>query len=196
MKSLFLVISCGLALAATAQRHISINQQITDDGKTMTISIAGISEQKPINYKRTFDVAGMSPAEKDALKARVYDSLGLPLPVAPNAALEPHAPARLVNAAMAPIEPLAPLAPMPPTLLMSTSPYQHTYAIGGTHPYTKEVKYNPGTGMLTLKYRFIKKGKEVAAEKTIDAAGNSQEQRDQIIRSYEKEIGLVPPEII
>ena len=91
--------------------------------------------------------------------------------------------------AMAPAEPVAPV-------ISSRSQYAETYTIGGDHPYTKEIKYNPQSGILYMKYRFVKNGEEITVEKSVDAKDKSREEREQIIKAYEKEIGVAKPEII
>ncbi|MFT3935025.1 MAG: hypothetical protein QM726_15470 [Chitinophagaceae bacterium] len=195
MKPVIFALALLVCFSANAQqKNVSINHTINDDGNELSIKVKGTVDGKPINYNRTFDVTGMSKEQKDALKERVYDSLGLPSPVAPKAPIAPRAPLTL----MAPPEPPAMNAPVPPVppVVSSKSDYSEFYAIGGDHPYTKEVKYNPKTGLLYLRYRFTKNGEEVTQEKSIDTKGKSKEERDAIIKKYEQEIGVAQPEII
>jgi len=195
MKSLFLVVAGFLSLSAFAQKkNVSITHSINDDGKTLSITIKGTADGKPIDYSRTFDVSNMNKEERNALKERVYDSLGLPSPVAPVAPLAPHAPmAPRTSITLA--APATPAEPGPP-VVSSRSQYSESYAIGGDHPYTKEIKYNPATGLLHMKYHFIKNGEEVTMEKSVDAKDKSREERNEMIKKYEREIGVAQPEII
>ena len=45
-----------------------------------------------------------------------------------------------------------------------------------------------------MKYRFTKKGEDVTYERTVDAKDKSKEERNEIIKKYEKEIGLLKTE--
>jgi len=196
MKSLLVIIAGFLSLTVIAQKkNVSINHTINDDGKTLSIKIKGTINDKPVDYSRTFDVSGMTKEQRDAIKRNVYDSLGLADPVAPRAPLKPHTPLA-PQVLIEPVAPLEPIAPATAPIVSSKTQYTETYAIGGDHPYTKEIKYNPKTGLLYMKYRFIKNGEETTEEKSVDAKDKSKEERDQIIKKYEKEIGLLPPEIV
>jgi len=191
MKSVLVIIAGFLTISVAAQqKNVSISHSINDDGNTLSVKIKGTVDGKPVDYNRTFDVTGMSKAQKDALKERVYDSLGLPSPVAPVPPIAPTAPRVVIMAAPAP--PAEPVAPV----ISSRSQYAETYTIGGDHPYTKEIKYNPQSGILYMKYRFVKNGEEITVEKSVDAKDKSREEREQIIKAYEKEIGVAKPEII
>jgi len=188
MKPILIVLASFVSFSAIAQKKISLNQDINDNGKNLSIKIKGTINEKPIDYNRTFDVTGMTKEQKDELKRRIYDSLGLPVPVVPRAPLEPHNTITL----SAPAEPSAPAVPV----ISSKSQYAESYTVGGDHPFTKEITYNPKTGILFMKYWFIKNGEEVTVEKSVDAKGKSKEEKDQIIKKYEKEIGILQPEII
>ena len=196
MKSLLVIIAGFLSLTVIAQKkNVSINHTINDDGKTLSIKIKGTINDKPVDYSRTFDVSGMTKEQRNAIKRNVYDSLGLADPVAPRAPLKPHTPLA-PQVLIEPVAPLEPIAPATAPIVSSKTQYTETYAIGGDHPYTKEIKYNPKTGLLYMKYRFIKNGEETTEEKSVDAKDKSKEERDQIIKKYEKEIGMLPPEIV
>lgn len=188
MKPILIVLASFVSFSLIAQKKISLNQDIDDNGKSLSIKIKGTAGEKPIDYNKTFDVTGMTKEQKDELKRRVYDSLGLPVPVAPRAPLEPQTSITL----SAPAEPSAPAVPV----ISSRSQYAETYTVGGDHPFTKEIAFNPKTGILFMKYRFIKNGEEITVEKSVDAKGKSKDEKDQIIKKYEKEIGLLQPEII
>ena len=195
MKSITLIIAGFLSLSVSAQqKNISINHSINDNGKTLSIKIKGTVDSKPVDYNRTFDVSGMTKEQRDAITRNVYDSLGLPDPTAPRAPLAPLGPLspRATLELSAPAEPNSPAPPV----VSSKSQYAESYAIGGDHPYTKEIRYNPKTGILYMKYRFVKDGEETISEKSIDAKDKSREERELIIKKYEREIGVAQPEII
>ncbi|QJW91470.1 hypothetical protein HNV11_19840 [Spirosoma taeanense] len=67
----------GFAALAQKSTHSSLNTSINEDGKTMSIRAEGQRNGRVINYDRTFDVTRLSNAERDALKKRVLDSLGI-----------------------------------------------------------------------------------------------------------------------
>ena len=192
---LFLAVTL-VSLNALAQKNISITHSINDDGNRLSIIIKGTANGKPIDYNRVFNVSNMNTAERNALKERVYDSLGLSAPTPPHPPIAPRQPIT-TRESVTVTEPVAtgpPLAPNAP-VISATSGYSELYSIGGDHPYTKEIRYNPATGMLTMKYRFMKNKEEVTIEKTIDAKDKSKEERDEIIRKYEREIGIVKREV-
>ncbi len=79
MKLLLTSLFLGLSLSAMAQqsRTSNLRTSIDDDDKTMTIEVQGTVNGHPVSYNRRFWVAGLGEAEKEALKNRVFDSLGL-----------------------------------------------------------------------------------------------------------------------
>ena len=87
-----LLLTSFTALAQISE-HANLNTEINDDGKTYSIRIDGDRNGKAIHYNRTFSVAGMSTEQKESLKNRVLDSLGLgetpPPPAPPISAITP-----------------------------------------------------------------------------------------------------------
>ena len=87
MLFLVLLLTSFTTLAQTSVQS-NLNTSINDNGKTFLIQIDGDRSGKAIHYKRTFDVGGMSQEQKEAMKNRVLDSLGLgeapPQPAQPN----------------------------------------------------------------------------------------------------------------
>ena len=95
MKLLLTSLFLALSLSAMAQqsRTSNLRTSIDDDDKTMTIEVEGTVNGKPVSYNRRFRVTGMGEAEKEALKNRVFDSLGLgEAPRSPMIAAPPPAP--------------------------------------------------------------------------------------------------------
>lgn len=69
---------CAMSRSAQGQpSHRSLSTSISDDNKAYAIRIDGVIDGKPVHYQREFDVMGMSQSEKDAIKARIFESLGL-----------------------------------------------------------------------------------------------------------------------
>lgn len=93
MKPLFLALLLGISFAATAQTstYSSTHSNINDTDKTLSIQINGQRNGREFAYNRTFDVRGMNKTQKEAIKNRVLDSLGLgenlPAPHRPEATL-------------------------------------------------------------------------------------------------------------
>jgi hypothetical protein len=56
--------------------------------------------------------------------------------------------------------------------------------------FTKHVRYNPDSGEMFLKYRFMKNNEEYIYEKTVDASDKSERERQHIIDKFENEIEL------
>jgi len=80
MKILYtlLLSACSMAVMAQTKTNRSrTSQRISDDGKTMHFSISGDVNGNAIDYDKSFDVTILSQAEKDALKQRIADSLGI-----------------------------------------------------------------------------------------------------------------------
>ena len=79
MKPLLTSLLLCLCFSTMAQqsRTSRTRTSIDDDDKTMSIEVEGTVNGKEITYNRRFKVAGMSGAEKEALKSRVFDSLGI-----------------------------------------------------------------------------------------------------------------------
>lgn len=80
MKTNFLTICLlAMSIAAMAQQSRTSNTRmsINDDDKTMSIQVNGSVNGREINYNRRFRVVGMTKQQKDALKNRVLDSLGI-----------------------------------------------------------------------------------------------------------------------
>lgn len=89
MKTLIALICLGVGTSAIAQQsetsaYRQLSRSINDDGKTLVIQLSGerVDGQK-IYYDRTFNVTDLSAEQRDALKNRVLDSLGVNMPDPP-----------------------------------------------------------------------------------------------------------------
>lgn len=69
-------------LSAIAQNQRS-SISISDDDKTMSIRVEGVFKGRDIDYDQAFNVTGMTGREKEALKRRILDSLGVGEPPSP-----------------------------------------------------------------------------------------------------------------
>lgn len=105
MKTLLAFLSAAISTAALAQSepqptYRTLSTSINDDKQGhLSIVINGRrSDGQPVLYNRTFDVAGLSKPQKEALTNRVLDSLGIhgptppkpPKPPKPAAVVEPE----------------------------------------------------------------------------------------------------------
>ncbi|UHG92169.1 hypothetical protein [Spirosoma oryzicola] len=77
MKAILTFLLLGAGFGALAQSSSTLSTTINDDEKTLSIQIEGDRNGRTINYDRKFDVRKLNAAEKDALKNRVLDSLGV-----------------------------------------------------------------------------------------------------------------------
>lgn len=89
MKTLVTLIYLGIGASAMAQQpetsaYRQLSKSINDDGKTLSIQLSGerLNGQK-IQYDRKFNVADLSAEQRNALKSRVLDSLGVNMPDPP-----------------------------------------------------------------------------------------------------------------
>ncbi|MGI4022776.1 MAG: hypothetical protein ACRYFA_14830 [Janthinobacterium lividum] len=92
MKKLTILLLAAFSLSASAQTKTTTStantkQTVKDDGKTLHLTINSSKNGKEIKYDRTFLVAGMSAAQRNALVKKIADSLGVSQPPAPPA---PH----------------------------------------------------------------------------------------------------------
>lgn len=113
MKTFLTSLVLGLSVSALAQesRTAHTSTSINDDGQMMSIQVEGSVNGKDISYNRRFDVRGMTGADKEALKGRIYDSLGVGEPPKPPVPPVPPKP---------PVPASPPVPPTPPT--PSTAP--------------------------------------------------------------------------
>lgn len=190
MKTTLIFVFTLVSTLAIAQQKVSVNRQINDDGKTLSIRIDGSVNGRSINYDRRFDVASLSKTERESLRNHILDSLSI--------------------ATSVPIPPATLFAPKPPRAFRPDQGVRQaesitkadrsmgsvstengrTVAVSGEQPFIKVVSYNAETGQLLLRYRYIKNGEDVDYERTINARGKSEQERHRIVERVEKELGL------
>lgn len=194
MKKIFLAFAIFTSSAVVAQKNSSTEQRINDDGKKLSITIKGTVDGKKIDYSEAYDITGLSEKQKDALVHRVYDSLGVAYPIPPKPPVAPAPPAPPV-APKPPAEPVAlelkaPVAPGDEPVVIARSEFDESMAVGGNRPFTREINYNPQSGLLYMKYKFLKNNEEVTYEKSVDAKNSTKEERTEMVKKYQVEIGL------
>lgn len=193
MKKLLTILLAGVSTLAIAQKRNHLSRSIDDDGKTLSIRVTGTIDGKEIDYNKSFNVEELSKEERMALRDKVLDSIeagnmNLPEPPKPRSAPTPE----------------------PGMGMMKVSPEPVIYSSNDADPdeltqhnssgvlnesvdkkgFTKHVRYNPDSGEMFLKYRFIKNNEEYIYEKTVDASDKSESERQRIVEKFENEIEL------
>lgn len=67
--------SSGSSKSTTA--HQNLHSDIDDDGHTLHVRIKGTSNDKKVDYDRTFNIEGMTSQEKSKFIKNITDSLGV-----------------------------------------------------------------------------------------------------------------------
>lgn len=205
MKPLLTTI-CLLAIsAATFAQRSSVSKNIIVDDLIMTIKVDVEETGRSLHYHRSFKVEGMSQEERQALENHILDSLGINTPVKHKKYKEePVAMAQGsgVSTWSKPDEVTLESPTTGATMYSqgqraattvtgsAQSPSNQATLVGGSKPYTKEVNDDPETGRLFMRYRYTKDGEEYIYERTVNAQGKSDKEKQRIIRETEKEIGL------
>ncbi len=117
MKIFYTLLLSAYSLAVVAQTKTNrsrTTQTISDDGKTMHFSISGDVNGNAIDYDKSFDVTNLNQAEKDALKQRIADSLGI-------AISKTRFKAATAAKASVQVPPLPAMPPIPATPALPTS---------------------------------------------------------------------------
>ncbi|MPR34845.1 hypothetical protein [Salmonirosea aquatica] len=166
LNTLFLLL---MGLASVAQRS-SYHQEIDDDGKRLTIRIDRQANGKTYYYSNTYDVRGMSEADKDALVSRVL-------------AAEKAEGGKAYTAA-APLESPA-AAPQPPVAVVvaSTEPVA---------PFKKTIEEDTVAHRIKVIYEYMRNGEEHSFEITIDKEGRTEKEIQKRIEEAEESIGFTP----
>ncbi len=179
MKAFLLIIVISVGISAIAQNSLSVKQSISNNGKTLSIKVNGNFKGKPVDYDNTFNISDLSKTEREALRDKILDSLGINdinVQTSSNNQVSWQT-MELKNGDGKPV-------------ITSNSKDEQSYIVAGTHPYTKEIKYNSDSGLLFMRYRFTKNGAENIFENLITVKNKTAEEREGNIKSYEKEIGL------
>ncbi|GAA4410373.1 hypothetical protein GCM10023187_34860 [Nibrella viscosa] len=205
MKTLLTLLLLSAGLTAVAQRS-SLHQEINDNGKTLRIRVD--AEQKgraEIHYQRTFDVKGMSKEEKEALVSRVIDSLGIvearhDVVIIKKQRENREPDANLATAA----KPASKEAGYAETKSVTSVKHTRTTTtvndgtvassssgIGSTNnPFTKTIEEDPVSGRLKMHYEYTKDGEQFIFERTVNAQGKTEKEKQRLIEETEKSLGL------
>ena len=179
MKKYFIILLTTINSIAFGQSR-SVSKSIEDDGKSVSIHISGTIDGQTIKYDHTFDLSFLDKSERLALKEKVIDSLDLSFPPAPEPPIPPlfsdEDPEEEVSTAD--IENI------------ETEKTEHTEMIcDKKRPFSKQIKYN-SEGQMYMHYQFVKNGEDFEYERTLNANGKSESERQRIIEETEQEIGF------
>ena len=194
MKKILTILLAGVSTLAIAQKKSNLSRSIDDDGKTLSIQVTGTIDGREISFDKSFDVADMSKEERMALRDKILDSIGsgnMQVSKPPKPRIKP------CPAIPSPPESLAPLEPLDYSAAEVNSDPDYevqspasTSADSDEKGFTKHVKFNPESGEMFLRYRFMKNNEEYIYEKTVDAYEKTESQRQRIIHDFENEIEL------
>lgn len=209
MKKILTILLAGVSTLAIAQKRAYLSRSIDDDGKRLSIKVSGTLDGKEVDINKTFDVEGMSKEDRETLRDKVLSSIAqgnLELPAPKGVCKE--------SVAIVPPKPPVPQAtPAPePSASESSAAEPETMAFSSNEmnakiissgkgfineraskypkDFSRHVRYNSETGEMFIKYRFTKDGDEYIYEKTVNAAEKSEKDRQRIVESFEKEMGL------
>ncbi|GAA4461752.1 hypothetical protein GCM10023189_37590 [Nibrella saemangeumensis] len=211
MKTLLTLLLMSAGLAAVAQRS-SLHQEINDDGKSLRIRVD--AEQKgraEVHYQRTFDVKGMSKEEKEALVSRVIDSLGIMETRHDVVIIKKHRENRDTDSGSRTAAKASSKdkedkdsdcdetksVTKVKTARSTTTVNDGTVAssssgVGGitNKPFTKTIEEDPGSGRLKMHYEYTKDGEQFIFERTVNAQGKTEKEKQRLIEETEKSLGL------
>lgn len=194
MKKFLTILLAGVSTLAIAQKRVNLSRSIDDDGKTLSIKASGTVDGKSVDYSRSFNVEDMNKEEREELREKVLESIAagnFNLPEPPHRAN--------ADSPVAPPKPA--IAPAPEPMVFSSNEANAEIISSGKgyikepvsndpKGYSKQVRFNPDSGEMFLKYRFMKNDEEFIYEKTVNAAEKSEKERLRIIEDFEDEIAL------
>lgn len=184
MKILYTLLLSACSLAAVAQTQNSknrVSQRVSDNDKTMHISINGDIDGRAINYDKNFDVTHLNQAEKDALKQRIADSLGLGSNIN-------QVPAKTGGAVNVPAVPNVPNVagaaspPVPPTPALPGSKSRTTQDL------STSVYDNNGT--MHVQIKGYQAQKQIDYHRTFNVKGWSATQKEAMVKRITDSLGV------
>ncbi|MBE9460920.1 hypothetical protein ACFP1I_19710 [Dyadobacter subterraneus] len=179
MKNYFIILLTTINSIAFGQSR-SVSRSIEDDGKSVSIHISGTIDGQTIKYDHTFDLSFLDKSERLALKEKVLDSLDLSFPPPPEPPIPPlfsdEDPEEEVSKA--------------DDETVEIEKTEHTETVcDKKQPFSKQIKYN-AEGQMYMHYQFVKNGEDFEYERTLNANGKSESERQRIIAETEQEIGF------
>ncbi|MEO6684748.1 MAG: hypothetical protein ABIN24_02245 [Dyadobacter sp.] len=180
MKKYFIILLTTVNSIAFAQSR-SVNKSIEDDGKSMSIHFSGTIDGQTIRYDHTFDLSFLDKSEQMALKEKVMDSLDLSFPPAPKSPIAPLFSEEEREPGIS--------RRVPKKTITESTENAKTENCDQTQPFSKQIKYTT-EGQMYMHYQFVKNGEDFEYERTLNANGKSEKERQQIITETEQEIGF------
>jgi hypothetical protein len=171
---IFLFTACS---ATVFGQGLSVSKDVQEEGKSISLHLSGTIDGRIINYDHTFDLSFLDKPQRFALNENKADSLDLSLSPVPEAPSFSGDGPELVIPEKAPKR----------CLLKQEN--DRNQDVDGKQGFFKEVRYN-AEGEMYLHYHFVRNGEDFEYEKTLNAKGKSEKDRQQIISETEQEIGL------
>ncbi|GLU51728.1 hypothetical protein Dfri01_11890 [Dyadobacter frigoris] len=178
MKKYFIILLTTVNSIAFGQSR-SVSKSIEDDGKSMSIHISGTIDGQTITYDHTFDLSFLAKSERMALKEEVLDSLDLSFPPAPKSPMTP----------LFDEEPEPEIYKKHENRVTERTENTQIEICDKKQPFSKQIKYN-AEGQMYMHYQFVKNGEDFDYERTLNANGKSERERQRIIAETEQEIGF------
>lgn len=188
MRKILTLILTSVSFLAFAQENIDLSRSVDDNGQELLIRVIGHSNGKYIDYARTFNIEGLSKAERVAIADKVMDSLGVtkiedPIASLPAASIALQAPEISKDA-------VSVKASRDYTSQHAAEKKTTKSTVGGLKKaFTKEIWLDEN-GFLHLRYSFSKGADEYIFEKSTDASDKSESERQKFIEAFEEEIAL------
>lgn len=199
MKKILTIILAGVSTLAVAQKRAYLNRSIDDDGIRLSVKVSGTLDGREVDVNKTFDVAGLSQAQREALRDWVLSSIA-------EGNLDLSGPKGSCKEPAAAVLPKPPVPPAPSVedadamafssnevnaeIISSGKGFVKEPVSKDAKGFTKHVRYNSETGEMYIKYRYVKDGDEYIFEKTADVTEKSEPERQRVIEKFESEIGL------
>lgn len=178
MKKYFIILLITVNSIAFGQSR-SVSKSVEDDGKSMSIHISGTIDGQTIKYDHTFDLSLLDKSERMALKEKVLDSLDLSFPPVPKSPVAP----------LFDNEEPAISKTMAEKRITEKAENKETKISDKKQPFSKQIKYDT-EGQMYMHYQFVKNGEDFEYERTLNASGKSEKERQSIITETEQEIGF------
>lgn len=164
MKTLATLILLFAGLTAVAQRS-NYHQDITDDGKNLSIRIDRVDKGKEFHYSNSFDVRGMSDEAKSALVRNVLESIRFEENKTITESSEP-------------------------VWVEAAEPKIEVASVHQTVPFTKYVEEDTVMKRIKVSYQYVRNGEEHSFERTINKQGRTKEEIEKLIEETEESIGF------
>ncbi|MCF0057942.1 hypothetical protein [Dyadobacter sp. CY356] len=176
---LFFAVSNSVAFGQSK----TVCRSVATDGNALSIHMSGNIDGEEFDFDHTFDISSLDKIARLVFKDKILDSLDVlvaeipehTIPTVPIAAKPPKAPKSEVTVDMEETS--------------TSDNHDNNNRPAAKKPFSKQIKYN-AAGEMYMHYQFIKNGEDFEYERTLNANGKSEAERQRIITETEKEIGF------